>query len=640
MRKGATTYRCPALQALEPRCLLAASINVGERALISEHQSGVADSTTLGNLSYGQDVSQTFQGFEIANEGDSNLILSDIVQKPAWVTVVDGITGAEQNLAPYNVGSGAPFATLKLRLSDNTPVGNYSGFVWFNTNDPSLPDDPSVPGVDHFFKLYVSAQVVSGTGSSLGVIGSAPLTTPSANIVATRQIDYNGRYIDSPGAQLLGFEVNSPMNALVFKMTAGPASIFSGGGSPVAGPITYRIFSDDGDLSVEPAERSAGGPSGSFARDGVQHTANHNLKIGKYLIEMIPPTNPNASEQTPFTVTLSATSVPVGKAVMRGNGNIISDGSNSTSASNFTDFGSANTGSTGPIRTFVLKNEGAANLTVNSIAVQGSDFIALTPKPASPLAPGQTLNIQVQMLTVSAGAKNSRLVVSTSDPLTPDYDFKLTGSVVTPPNAAPAINTFLCAPSPFAAGQVVTLRATASDANGSVTGIEFFIDKNNNGSADAGESLGVDGPGKGFKMACNTAGYSGNVAFLAQAIDNAGVRSAFSRIVATVINKKPVISSFTASPSPVIRGNPLTLFASASDPDGSVKSVSFFWDQNKNGIAEASELLGSDGPAKGFKFTLNTANLPRGNNTFLAKASDNLTAPSLLASLVVKVNKA
>lgn len=629
------------IEQLETRCMLSATVGVYERLFVEQHQSGVESFNRLGRISYGQDVSQTYQGFEIANTGDNNLVLSDIVQKPSWVTVVDGITGAEQNLAPYDqVNNTGPMAVLRLRLSDNTPVGVYSGFVWFNTNDPSLPDDPSVTGVDHFFKLYVSAEVLSGTGTSLGVIASSPVTTPSTNLVAVRQIDYNGRYIDSPGAQLLGFQLNSPMNGLTFKMTAGPAGVFSGGGVPVSGPINYRIFGDDGDLAVEPNERSAGGPAGSFARDGVQHTAVHNLKAGKYLIELIPPTNPDASEQTPYSVTLSATALPVGKAIIRGNGTVINDGSNSTSTSNYTDFGSANTGTTGPIRTFVLKNEGNANLTVTSIGVQGSDFIALTPKPASPLAPGATLNIQVQMLTASAGAKTSRLVVGTDDPLTSSYDFKLVGNVVTPPNPVPTINSFLCDPSPFSAGAVVTLRATASDSNGSVTGVEIFIDKNNNGSADAGESLGVDGPRKGYWKTCNTTGYGGSVAFLAQAIDNNGARSGFSKIVTSIVNKNPVISSFTASSSSVVRGNPLTLFASASDSDGSVKSVSFFWDQNKNGLTDAGELLGTDGPAKGFKFSVNSANLPRGINTFLAIASDNLTASSKVAKVSVQVNKA
>src|SRR6188472_2573103 len=46
----------------------------------------------------------------------------------------------------------------------------------------------------------------------------------------------------------------------------------------------------------------------------------------------------------------------------------------------------------------------------------------------------------------------------------------------------------------------------------------------------------------------------------------------------------PIVDTFTATPSPLTRGDKVALAVTASDPDsdGSVKSVSFFVDTNNN----------------------------------------------------------
>ncbi len=58
-------------------------------------------------------------------------------------------------------------------------------------------------------------------------------------------------------------------------------------------------------------------------------------------------------------------------------------------------------------------------------------------------------------------------------------------------------------------------------------------------------------------------------------------------------NQAPVLSSASVSPNSTLVGTPVTLSANASDPDGSV--VSYLWDLDGNGTADASSPAGAGG---------------------------------------------
>lgn len=105
----------------------------------------------------------------------------------------------------------------------------------------------------------------------------------------------------------------------------------------------------------------------------------------------------------------------------------------------------------------------------------------------------------------------------------------------------------------------------------------------------------------------------------------------------------PLIASLSPSASTMYRGQVLTLTAGGvSDEDGTITKVSFYHDANNNGVADASELLGSDTSSSGgyvWTFTLPASYSP-GNNVFLAVATDNDGGLSAAVAATVNIPNA
>ncbi len=156
----------------------------------------------------------------------------------------------------------------------------------------------------------------------------------------------------------------------------------------------------------------------------------------------------------------------------------------------------------------------------------------------------------------------------------------------------------------FDALATISITADASDADGTVSKVEFF-----NGATKLGEDT--------------TAPYSydwtgvitGSYTLTARATDNANTSTTSAAITVTVTNADNVSPSVAitspannAHVAPVV---PLTLNATASDADGIVSKVEFF---------DGATLLGEDTTAP-HSFTI--ASLASGAHTFTAKATDN-----------------
>ena len=165
------------------------------------------------------------------------------------------------------------------------------------------------------------------------------------------------------------------------------------------------------------------------------------------------------------------------------------------------------------------------------------------------------LNIQIQ--NIATGVAENYV---SSNPT----GSELTHSTLTlSPNVAPTISLTSPTSSNIITGTVVNITANATDANGTVTGVEFFLD---------GTSLGVD----------NTSPYSatytavaGSHSIIAVATDNDCATSSTSSFSFTVANNQAPTVSLTA-PTSTIAGTVLTLSASAADVDGTVSQVEFF----------------------------------------------------------------
>ena len=186
-------------------------------------------------------------------------------------------------------------------------------------------------------------------------------------------------------------------------------------------------------------------------------------------------------------------------------------------------------------------------------------------------------------------------------------------------NLAPAVN--LTSPtngSNFTSPATITLTADASDADGTVSKVEFF-----SGSTKLGEDL--------------TAPYSfswtgvaeGTYSISAKASDNAGL-STLSFSIYIVVKNSVSLAPVVNITSPANGNNfappaTVTLTAEASDMDGTISKVEFF-----NGSTKLGEDL-----AAPYSYTWN--NVTEGTYSITAKATDNSDLIAVSSSVTISV---
>lgn len=193
------------------------------------------------------------------------------------------------------------------------------------------------------------------------------------------------------------------------------------------------------------------------------------------------------------------------------------------------------------------------------------------------------------------------------------------GSVQVIVNALPTIT--LTAPTAGAnvvPGTTLTLRATASDADGTVSKVEFFL----NGSTTP-LGVGVKGSGNEYTLAWTTT-TQGAYSFTARATDNEGATQTTASVAINV--PANVVPTVTLD-DPVAGTNApttLSLSASASDSDGSIAAVTF----SVNGAAAINGTF----DAATSKWKLQVPATAAGTYTVIARATDNLGGQSSAAS--------
>jgi len=161
----------------------------------------------------------------------------------------------------------------------------------------------------------------------------------------------------------------------------------------------------------------------------------------------------------------------------------------------------------------------------------------------------------------------------------------------------------------------ILIEATASDADGTITKVEFF-----SGTTLLGEDTTAP-----YSFAWNNV-VTGNYAFTAKATDNAGLFTT-SSVINVIVNAFPTVS-LTAPVNNTLFTAPATVSieATAADIDGTISKVEFF-----NGAVK----LGEDLTAP-YSFVWN--NVPSGNYILTAKATDNRTAITTSDAVNIAVN--
>ena len=193
--------------------------------------------------------------------------------------------------------------------------------------------------------------------------------------------------------------------------------------------------------------------------------------------------------------------------------------------------------------------------------------------------------------------------------------------VVAPDNIPPELTLDSPAPdSSFVEGESVSLAASASDADGTVSRVEFFANGGLIGEAAAPP----------FTLSW-TAAAAGSYQLSAVAIDDDDDRSAAASVTVEVLSSNQAPGVQLSSPAPGSRytlGATLALAADATDPDGTVSRVEF--------LANGSRIGEDTAPP----FTLSWTPAAPGSYELSARATDDDDASRVSAPVAIEVAEA
>ncbi|UHG92665.1 Ig-like domain-containing protein [Spirosoma oryzicola] len=238
---------------------------------------------------------------------------------------------------------------------------------------------------------------------------------------------------------------------------------------------------------------------------------------------------------------------------------------------------------------------------------------------------GESTSAPYRFTWTSVGAGNYALTAKATDnagATTTSGTINIQVSNPTPTNQAPVVSLTSPANSAtFTAPANVVLTASASDADGSITKVEFY-----NGTTKLGESSSAP-----YQFTWNAVG-AGTYSVTAKATDNAGAVATSAAITISVkapANQSPTVTLTTPANSATFTA-PATvaLSANASDADGTITKVEFY-----NGSTKLGETTSAP-----YQFAWN--NVSAGTYTLTAKATDNLGATTTSASVTIQVNNA
>jgi hypothetical protein len=169
----------------------------------------------------------------------------------------------------------------------------------------------------------------------------------------------------------------------------------------------------------------------------------------------------------------------------------------------------------------------------------------------------------------------------------------------------------------FAAPATVGLAATASDADGSVTKVEFF-----NGAAKLGEDTSAPYTFTWSGVA------AGTYTLTARATDDLGgtTTSAPSTITVASGNALPNVNITSPADGAIFAWKPtISITATASDSDGTVTKVEF---------RDGTTLIGQDTTAP---YSLTWRNVPQGNHALTARATDSAGGVTTSSTISITV---
>ena len=461
--------------------------------------------------------------------------------------------------------NGASMSGLQVQnnLHQNLPIGGVTGDYINNlTSDPKIAKSGNRPD-KYYFPLAGSPLIDAGVNVGLAFSGVAP------DIGAYEYVSNT-----PPPANLLpSITLTAPGNNTNFL---------------IGSPITLTATATDKDGSVSKVEFFSGSTKLSEDLTSPYSFSWNDAPIGNYSLTAKATDNQGGvviSDPKLIAVSDNNT-LPTIQLTAPAHQSIFSAGTNITITANASD----KDGSVAKVEFF------------NGTEKLGEDL-------ASPYSI-EWRNISAGTYTLTARATDNESGSTTSDKVT---------VTITASNTAPIVS--ITSPTNNASykdGTSLTLTANASDANGTITKVEFY-----NGTLKLGEDLSAP---YSFTVSNLT---TGNYSLTAKAIDNAEAISISGIVYITVTgsNVPPVIRiTNPLAHSSFSPGENIILSAEASDEDGSVTKVEFF---------QGSTKLGEDLTSP---YSFVWSNVPEGSYTIRVKATDNESATSTLEILIVVKN--
>ncbi len=262
-----------------------------------------------------------------------------------------------------------------------------------------------------------------------------------------------------------------------------------------------------------------------------------------------------------------------------GNGNAVEDGASSASATNWTDFGTVNIGSTAD-RTYTVANTGSGTLNLSNYQVTGSQFSIVGTPPASVAANGSA-SLTLRYTPSAALTQSGGISFTTNDSDENPFSFSIQGTGFVP-NAAPLFNN----------GATQTLTLDEGSAAVSINSLLDVVDANSGQTLEwTVASAPANGALAGFGAAtAPTAGtadpispsgltytpgpnYSGSDSFTIQVSDGSATDTITIEVTITDIDPVIVDDDSGSISEDASSGTPVLQLSTTGDSDGLTWSI-------------------------------------------------------------------
>ncbi len=385
----------------------APEINVtgnGVTILDGDTTPSIADSTDFGNVNVGSSSTQLFL---IQNTGTAALNLG------ANAVSFIGAGAGDYSVVsqpPVAIAAGSSYA-ISVTFVPSTAGANTVTLQINNDDANESPYNFAITGTG----VAVTAPEINVSGTGTGADIADGDTTPG-DLTAT---NFGGVSVGSNAARIFVIE-----NLGDAPLILGPNAVSFLG----AGASNFSV-------ATQPPSTIAAGGSNSFL---VTYTPS---SVGVHTVTL--QINNNDANESPYDFLITGTGIGVPEINVTGNGIGILDGDFSPTASDGTNFGSVNIGST-VTQQFVIENLGAATLTLNANAVSitgtGAGDYSIVAQPPTTIAGNSSTTITVSYTPSSTGANTVTLQINNDDTNESPYNFYITGTGVAP--AAPEIDVF------------------------------------------------------------------------------------------------------------------------------------------------------------------------------------------------------